>query len=117
MTNPGPTVLQGDVWQAELDPVRGHEQGGTRPVLVISTDGFNAMRAGLVAIVPLSRTLRPVRTHVLVEPPEGGLSARSDVLCEQLWIISQERLNQRRGRVTDTTLALVLDRIRPIFGF
>lgn len=117
MPEPRSQVRQGDVWQAELDPVRGHEQGGTRPVLVVSTNGFNGMRAGLVAIAPLSRTVRPIRSHVLVDPPEGGLDAPSDVLCEQLRVVSQERLKLHRGRVSDATLAKVLDRIRPIFGF
>ena len=117
MTDRGVAIRQGEIWQAELDPVRGHEQGGTRPVLVVSTNGFNRMRAELVAIAPLSRTIRPVRSHVLIEPLEGGLVASSDVLCEQLRVISQERLSQRRGRVSEATLARVLDRIRPIFGF
>ena len=117
MTERGEHVRQGEIWQAELDPVRDHEQGGTRPVLVVSTNGFNGMRAELVAIAPLSRTIRTIRSHVLIEPPEGGLTASSDVLCEQLRVISQERLTQLRGQVSEATLARVLNRIRPIFGF
>lgn len=67
-----PVYNRGDVWLADLDPIRGHEQAGRRPCLIISTDLFNNGPAGLVMIVPLTTRARNIPTHVAVTPPEAG---------------------------------------------
>ena len=77
-----PTPKRGEVWVADLDPVRGHEQAGRRPVLIVSVDSFNAGPAQLVYVVPLTRTDRGVPLHVAIAPPEGGLRAPSVILCD-----------------------------------
>lgn len=107
---------RGDVWLAELDPVRGREQGGTRPVLVVSTDLVNDGPSDLVFILPLTTRDRNVRSHVPVVPPEGGLTRLSFVLCEQLRVLSQERLRRRYGPVDSSTLAAVELRLRYLLG-
>ena len=98
---------RGELWVAELDPVWGHEQGGIRPVLVVSTVLVNAGPSGLVFALPLTTRDRSVRSHIPVLPPEGGLARPSFVLCEQLRILSHERLQRRLGVVTPSTLAEV----------
>ncbi len=103
---------RGDVWMVEFDPVRGHEQGGSRPALVVSADLFNKGAAGLVIVAPLTSRAKHVNTHVPVEPPEGGLSVRSFVKCEDIRSVSIERVGRRLGAVTDETLDLVEDRLR-----
>jgi mRNA interferase MazF len=108
-----PVPARGEIWDAELDPVRGHEQAGRRPVLIVSTDGFNRGPAGLVLAAPLTRTRRPIPSHIPIDPPEGGLSARSYVLCEALRSISADRLAiGPRGRVSMATMAQVADALR-----
>ena len=107
-----PPARRGEVWLADLDPTIGHEQGGRRPVLIVSDDRFNATRAGLVMVVPLTRTERGLATHVPIEPPEGGERVRSIILCEHLRTISATRLAERRGAVAPTTLAEVERRLR-----
>jgi len=109
---PAAGPARGEVWQAELDPVRALERAGIRPVLVVSTNPFNTSPAGLVMTVPVTRTMRPIRSHVPVSPPEGGLSAPSVVMCEQVRTISVERLRRRRGAVSAATLRQVEDRLR-----
>ena len=47
---------RGEVWLADLNPVRGHEQAGRRPVLVVSEDLFNQGPAGLAVVLPLTST-------------------------------------------------------------
>jgi len=47
----GPAPARGDIWLADLNPVRSHEQAGRRPVLVVSVDLFNQSRADLVVVV------------------------------------------------------------------
>jgi len=105
--------FRGEIWDADLSPTRGREQRGTRPVLIVSTDAFNQGPAGLVLVLPLTRTDRRIPLHVAVDPPEGGLSARSFVLCDAIRSISKERLGARPwGLVTPQTMARVEDCLR-----
>jgi len=111
-----PAPSRGDIWLADLNPVRGHEQSGRRPVLVVSVDPFNQGRADLVVIVPITSTLRPVPFHLTLQPPEGGLTNPSSLLCEAVRSISKDRLVQRWGQVTSATLEAVADRLRILLG-
>ena len=109
MTSP---AARGDIWLADLNPVRGHEQAGRRPVLVVSVDAFNQSRAALVVIIPITSTLRPIPFHVVVQPPEGGLTNPSALLCEAVRSISKDRLVTRWGAVSTATMSQVEDRLR-----
>jgi len=103
---------RGEVWLAQLSPIVGHEQGGARPVLVVSTDAYNAGPAGLVVVVPItSGQKHSIPMHLPVGPPEGGLRRPSVVLCDAVRSISTERLQCMWGRVSDSTLAAVTDRL------
>jgi mRNA interferase MazF len=104
--------LYGEIWLADLDPARGHEQAGKRPVLVISVDLFNSGPADLVIILPTTTVYKGVISHVEVNPPEGGLDRKSFVKCEDIRAIAKERLSTRLGRVSSETMAAVNDRIR-----
>lgn len=103
---------RGEVWHARLDPVTGHEQGGERPCLVVSDDRFNQSRAGLVVVVPITRTERGLASHVRIGPPEGGLKAVSFVMCESVRSISKQRLQVRWGKVSAKTMTAAEDRLR-----
>lgn len=107
---------RGEVWLVDLNPVRGHEQGLTRPALVISNDEFNNGPAGLVVVVPLTtkeRQRMPLR--VPIDPPEGGLKERSFALCEAVRSISTERLLKGPlGKVSSRSLAAVAFRVRTV---
>lgn len=97
---------------ADLSPTRGHEQAGRRPVLVVSQDLFNQGPAELVIVLPLTSTHRGVPSHVPVAPPDGGLRANSDILCDAIRSVARERLLRPLGRVSSATLAAVEDRLR-----
>lgn len=107
---------RGEVWLADLNPTRGHEQAGRRPVLVVSEDVFNRGPVGLAVVLPMTSTIRNVPSHVPVRPPEGGLRNPSAVLCEAVRSISTERLVLRWGAVSPGTLAAVEDRLRILLG-
>jgi mRNA interferase MazF len=106
----------GEVWTANLNPVAGHEQMGTRPVLVISDDRFNAAGLELVVIVPLTTKPRPFGTRVPIHPPEAGLTAAGQIICEQPRTISVERLGARLGTVTMKTMQQVSEIIRTLLA-
>lgn len=103
---------RGEVWLVNLDATRGHEQAGRRPALVISEDAFNAGAAELVIVLPITSTVRPIPAHVRVDPPEGGVSRRSAILCDAIRSISKGRLVRVWGRVSAATMAAVEDRVR-----
>ena len=68
-----PLPNRGEIWLADLNPTRGHEQAGARPVFIISTNTFNHGPADLVFVLPLTRTDRHIPIHVPIDPPEGGM--------------------------------------------
>jgi mRNA interferase MazF len=103
---------RGDIWTGDLDPVRGHEQAGTRPVLIVSDDDFNHGPAGLVYAVPLTRKFKRQPAHIRIVPPEGGLRSESYIMADQLRVLSKDRLSGYRGRVTSETLVEVEARLR-----
>lgn len=102
-----PEPKRGEVWTLVLDPVKGHEQGGVRPALVISNDRFNRAFETLLIIVPFTRTDRGIPSQVRVLPPEGGLSDPSFIMCEQIRSVSISRFRSRRGDIGSETLQQV----------
>ena len=106
------TPARGDVWVADLNPTRGHEQAGRRPVLVVSDDVFNRGPADLVIVLPITSMLRPIPSHVRLEPPEGGLKHPSAVLCEAIRSIAKGRLATRWGAVPAAKMATIEDALR-----
>lgn len=104
--------LRGEIWTIDLDPTRGHEQAGKRPALIVSDDVFNAGPAGLVIVLPLTSKSKGVRTHVAVQPPEGGLRKMSFIKCEDVRSASIERLEKRLGVISPATMEAVAMRLR-----
>lgn len=92
-------MKRGEVYDARLDPTEGHEQAGTRPVIIVSRDAINA-NVSVVLAVPCT-TYRPKRrlypSHVLITAPDGGLVNDSVALAEQVRAMTHERLGNRRG--------------------
>ena len=107
---------RGEIWLVNLNPVRGHEQAGYRPGLIVSVDGFNHGPAGLVIIVPITSKEKGIVFHVEIKPPESGLSKRSFVKCEDIRSISKERLDRCLGKVSVKTMREVDDRIKILLG-
>jgi mRNA interferase MazF len=95
--------------------VVGHEQGGTRPVLVVSNDGLNRGPSRLAVVVPLTARERGLPLWVAIEPPEGGPRKRSFAISEALRSISAERLHHRLGAIGAAGLEAVEDRLRVLF--
>lgn len=107
---------RGDVWLADLDPTFGHEQGGRRPVLVVSADPFNAGSSGLAVVLPITSRLRNVALHVLVTPPEGGLRVPSAILCDAVRSLDRRRLIELWGIIDAATLTTIEDRLRRLLS-
>ena len=108
-----PLPNRGEIWMADINPTRSHEQVGTCPVLIISTNTFNYGPADLVFVLPVIRTNLHIPIHVPIDPPEGGVSARSYIVCDALRSIAKDRLGPRAwGSISAATLRKVADNLR-----
>jgi mRNA interferase MazF len=94
----------GEVWYVNFHPQVGREQGGLRPALVISNNEFNSVRNDLYIVAPITGTDRGWPHHLGIDPPEGGLTRRSVIMCDQQKSQSVERFVRMSGVVTAETL-------------
>jgi mRNA interferase MazF len=97
---------------ADLSPTRGREQSGRRPVVLVSPESFNRGAAELTIICPLTTRDRKVRTHLRVQPPEGGLKEPSFIMSEAVRSISKDRLIAYWGSLDRQTVAQMDDVLR-----
>lgn len=97
---------RGDVYDARLDPVEGSEQGGTRPVVVVSRDAINAYSPVILAVpcTTYRENRRVYPTQVLVVAPEGGLSNDSIFMADQVRVLAKDRLLRLRGRLNPSSI-------------
>jgi len=112
MNKPSVKPNRGEIWQANLNPAKGHEQSGNRPVLVVSVDQFNHGPADLVVILPITSKEKGIPLHVEIKPPEGGLKMKSFIKCEDIRSIAKERLTEKIGAITEKTFQDIEDRLR-----
>ncbi len=104
----------GEVWQADLDPAEGHEQAGTRPVIIVSIDGFNQNMSRLVFVAPVTCRERRNPLHVPVASSPGGILYSSFALCDAVRSISMDRLRYRIGMIDQSAMDEIGDRLRII---
>lgn len=97
-------VYRWAVMEAQLDPARGAEQQGTRPVLIVSNEEFNQVMHN-VAVLPLTSTQRRIYpSEVLLRQGTAGLSRDSIVMTHQIRTISKQRLGNTLGHLLDSEL-------------
>jgi len=108
-------ILRGDIVWADLNPVRGHEQAGLRPVLVISHDVFNE-RSGTVIALALTSQPPSAGFPLTFELAQGALPKRSWVKISQIRTLSVERLGDAIGRASPEELIQIVDGLNEIIG-
>ena len=99
---------RGEVWLADLNPTRGSEQAGVRPVLIFQNDKINNFTSTVLAI-PFTSNLRraALPSCVRVSAGEGGLNSDSVVLCHQVRVLDTSRLIRCLGSVNRQTMLAV----------
>jgi mRNA interferase MazF len=99
------TVRRGEIWLANLNPIRGSEQAGTRPVLIFQNDKINKFTTTFLSI-PLTTNLRRTALPSCLAIPqgEGGLTHDSVALCHQSRVLDRARLLKKLGVVNEETL-------------
>ncbi len=98
------TPMRWHIYIADLDPVEGSEQGGQRPVIIISNDDFNGVMP-VITVLPLT-SLKPARKiypgEVLIRKGEANLDVDSLVMAHQIRTISKSRLRKDIGLLSET---------------
>ncbi len=108
-------ILRGEIRWADLNPVRGQEQAGLRPVLVLSHDVFNE-RSGTVIAVALTSQEPSAGFPLTLESAARGLPKRSWIKISQVRTLAVERIGRRLARASDEELARVLEGLFEIIG-
>lgn len=108
-------ILRGDIWWAQLDPVRGREQAGTRPVLIVSQDVFN-QRSGTVIAMAITSQEPAAGYPLTYRLADGTLPKSSWVKISQVRTLATERLSDWAGRVDDIVLEDIIDGLNEIVG-
>ena len=108
-------VLRGEIRWADLNPVRGQEQAGQRPVLILSHDVFNE-RSGTVIAVALTGQPPRAAFPLTLELQSRGLPKRSWVKMSQIRTLAVERMGKRLGRATPEEMAQVIEGLNEIIG-
>ncbi len=108
-------ILRGEIRWADLTPVRGREQAGLRPVLILSHDVFNE-RSGTVIAVALTSQEPRAGFPLTLESKAPGLPKRSWVRISQIRILSVERIRRRLARATEEEVDRVVEGLNEIIG-
>lgn len=123
------TIARGEIYWVEFDPVKGSEQGGLRPALIVQNDVGNRFSPTTV-VAAITRTIppKPYPFVVIIEPGESGLPERSVVNCSQVATIQAAGSASRfrpppgtpdlrpAGKLGDVTMARVAEAFRYNLG-
>ena len=108
-------ILRGEIRWADLNSVRGKEQAGRRPVLVLSHDVFNE-RSGTVIAIALTSQPQRAGFPLTLELHSKGLPKKSWVKISQIRTLAVERIGQRLGKVSLEEMTHVIEGLNEIIG-
>ena len=108
-------ILRGDIYWADLNPTRGHEQAGIRPVVVISHDVFND-RSGTVIAMAITSQPQRAGFPLTNELKSGDLPKQSWVKISQVRTISTSRLDKKIGHIDPEELGIIIDGLNEIIS-
>lgn len=109
------SILRGDIIWADLNPTKGHEQAGLRPVLILSHDVFNE-RSGTVIAVALTSQPQRAGFPLNLELDSLRLPKKSWAKISQVRTLSIQRLTKKIGKVSAEELNLVIEGLNEIIG-
>ena len=108
-------ILRGDIRWADLNPARGREQAGLRPVLILSQDVFNR-RSGTVIAMAITSQPQHAGFPLTLELTSKNLPERSWVKISQIRTLSVERIGKRMGLASPEELVQIIEGLNEIIG-
>ncbi|HEX6083644.1 MAG TPA: type II toxin-antitoxin system PemK/MazF family toxin [Thermoanaerobaculia bacterium] len=106
-------ILRGEIYWSELNPTLGHDQGGQRPVLILSHDVFND-RSGIVIAIAITSQEPRAGFPLTLEITTAKLPKRSWARIGQIRTLSVERLGRRLGRMAPEELDRIVEGLNEI---
>ena len=93
--------MWGEIQLADLNPSRGSEQAGIRPVIIVQRDNLQRFTRTVV-LIPLTSNVRRAQIPgtVLIPAGEGGLTQDSVALCYQIVVLDRQRLQRQLGNLS-----------------
>ena len=108
-------ILRGEIRWADLNPVRGQEQAGFRPILILSQDVFN-QRSGTVIAMAITSQPQRAGFPLTLELESAGLPKRSWIKISQIRTLSIERIGKKIGGVSPEELDQAIEGLNEIIG-
>ena len=108
-------ILRGEIWWADLNPVRGREQAGLRPVLILSNDLFNRKSETVIAMAITSQPQK-AGFPLSFALPDGLLPRPSWVKISQIRTISVDRLGKKIAAIESESLTQLVDGLLELIG-
>ncbi|MBE9503789.1 MAG: type II toxin-antitoxin system PemK/MazF family toxin [Proteobacteria bacterium] len=108
-------ILRGEIRWADLDPTKGHEQAGRRPVLILSHDVFNERSGTVIAMAITSKTQR-AGFPLTLELTDTKLPKQSWLKISQVRTLSVERIGKKLGRVSTEEMIQAIEGLNEIIG-
>ena len=108
-------ILRGEIRWADLNPMRGNEQAGLRPVLILSHDVFNA-RSGTIIAVAITSQPQRAGFPLTLKLTSPGLPKQSWIKISQIRTLSVERIGTKITEASPEELAQVIEGLNEIVG-
>ncbi|GAB3334190.1 endoribonuclease MazF [Marivirga atlantica] len=110
-------MRQGEIWYVNLDPIKGSEQAGYGPVVILSGNLLNE-HLNVVIACPLTTKVKRYKGNPILTPnTENGLKVESEVLVFHVRSIAKERFIERLGRIKKTELNLMVNTLNDIIKY
>jgi mRNA interferase MazF len=110
-------MKQGDIWYADLNPVRGSDQKGFRPLVIVSGNLLNEY-INLVICCPLTSKIKNYHGNLVLEPDRhNNLKIKSEVLTAHIRSVSKERLVRKIGKINPEELQVIKDCLSDILRY
>jgi mRNA interferase MazF len=110
-------MKQGEIWNANLDPSKGSEQAGFRPVVIISGNLLN-QHLPVVIVVPLTTKVKKYKGNPVLAPGKSnGLKQESEMLIFHIRSISKDRLIAKLGSIETPELEHAVKTLNQILKY
>jgi mRNA interferase MazF len=110
-------MKQGEIWLANLNPSKGSEQGGFRPIVILSGNLLNR-HLPIVIAAPLTTKIKKYKGNPLLKPSKtNGLKKESELLVFHIRSISKDRLVEKLGSIHSTELELAFKTLNDLLKY
>lgn len=110
-------MRQGEIWNANLNPSKGSEQAGFRPVVIISGNLLNEF-LNVVIVIPLTTKIKKYKGNPVLSPNKmNGLKKDSEMLVFHIRSISKDQLVEKRGAITVAEVELTVKTLNDLLKY